>query len=191
MNNRTLGVLALLGAPTMGLGIWLEQQYKPLSDSWFTGVWGLLYITAWMGSMVALRRMQATGTSRFGRALPLLMLGTLTIANVSNVWQVVAPTVKTQLFWSLDIFWPLSNVLMLVYGITVLTANRLPGWKRFVPLLCGLWLPAAMASKLLPPNDFSFLFVVLHSTLAWGLLAITVMTTDQTRQPTGYTAVPV
>ncbi|QJW90536.1 hypothetical protein HNV11_14690 [Spirosoma taeanense] len=175
MNNKTLGALALLGAPSMGLGIWVEQQDKSLADSWFTGVWGLIYITAWMCSMVALQRMKVAGNSRFGRVFPLVILGFLTIANLSNVWQLVAPTNKSTLFWRLDMFWPLSNVLMLIYGLTVIIANRLTGWQRFVPLLCGLWFPVAMATKLLPPNDFTFPFVVLHTIIAWSLLAVVVL----------------
>ncbi|GAB2588049.1 hypothetical protein [Spirosoma areae] len=176
MNNKTLGALALLGAPCLGLGMWAEQHEKSLADSWFTGVWGLIYITAWMGSIVALQRMGAAGTSRLGRVLPKIMLCTLTVANLSNVWQLIAPTHKSTLFWTLDICWPLSNVLMLIFGIAVVAANQLRGWKRFVPLLCGLWLPAALATKLIPPSDFSFPLISLHAAVAWSLLAVVVMT---------------
>jgi hypothetical protein len=48
MNNKTLGTCALIGAPAMFIGTLAEDAYPQLSDSWFTGVWGLLYITAFM-----------------------------------------------------------------------------------------------------------------------------------------------
>ncbi|GAB3491350.1 hypothetical protein GCM10027341_04210 [Spirosoma knui] len=190
MNTRTLGVLALAGAPGMALGLWIEQQYKPLADSWFTGVWGIIYITAWMCSMIALRRLKIAGSSRFGQGLVNLMLGTLTIANVSNVWQFVAPTNKSWVFWSLDMFWPLSNVLMLVYGIVVITANRVTGWKRLAPLFCGLWFPTAMATRLLPTSEYTGLFVLLHSTVAWGLLAFLVLTASPVQERAAQDVVP-
>ncbi|RIV18072.1 hypothetical protein DYU11_29385 [Fibrisoma montanum] len=187
MNNKTLGVLALLGAPSMAIGIYVEDQFKPLANSWWTGVWGIVYITAWMGSMVALNRIGATGSSRFGRTLPLIMLGTLAIANVSNGWQLVAPTFKPTLFWALDMCWPLSNVLMLIYGITVIVANRLPGWQRFVPLLCGLWLPMALTSKFWLPSELGFSLVTAYSAVAWSLLALVILTNHRS----GHAAAPL
>jgi hypothetical protein len=37
---------------------------------------------------------------------------------------------------------------MLVVGITVIRANRLSGWQRFVPLLCPLWLMIAIVGSM-------------------------------------------
>lgn len=45
-----------------------------------------------------------------------------------------------------DAAWPLSMAWVLVVGITVLVAKRLPGWWRFVPLLCPFWLPRSRYS---------------------------------------------
>ncbi|CCH54320.1 hypothetical protein BN8_03479 [Fibrisoma limi BUZ 3] len=183
MNNKTLGILAMLGAPFMAIGVYVESQYKPLADSWWTGAWGILYITAWMGSMIALIRLGVAGNSRFGRVFPLIVLGTLTIANVSNVWQLVAPAYKPALFWALDMGWPLSNVLMLVFGIAVIAAHRLTGWQRFVPLLCGLWLPMALTTKFWIPTELGFNLTSAYSAVAWALLALVVLTTRRLKQP--------
>jgi hypothetical protein len=172
MNNKTLGALALLGAPWMGIGVLAEEYVKQLDNSWFTGLWGIIYITTWMGGMVVLRRLHVSGTNLFGKALPLIILATLTVANISNVWQIVAPTNKSQLFWTLDMFWPLSHLLMIVFGVAVIRANRLPGWYRFVPLLCGFWLPVAMSTKFLLSSTMSLSIGVIYNVVAWCLLAL-------------------
>jgi hypothetical protein len=59
MNNKTLGTLALIGAPFLLIGFKAEQHYAFLADSWFTGAWGLVYITAWLCSVAALHRLGA------------------------------------------------------------------------------------------------------------------------------------
>ena len=179
MKNKTLGLIALLGAPSMALGIMLEQQYESLANTWWGGAWGIVYITTWMGSMVALNRLHLTGTSRFGKMLPLLMLGTMTVANLSNLWLIIAPDYKPTLYWVLDMCWPLSHVLMLVYGILVAWAGRLRGWRRFVPLLCGLWLPVALTAKLLLPEEWNLAIGNVYNAVAWALLALVVLTSGR------------
>lgn len=186
MTNKTLGVIALLGAPSMALGIWLEQQYATLADTWWGGAWGIVYITTWMGSIVALNRLSAAGTSRFGRMLPLVMLGTMSVANLSNLWLLVAPSYKPTLYWVLDMCWPLSHVLMLVYGIPVAWAGRLRGWKRYAPLLCGLWLPVALSAKLLLPLGWNLAVGNVYNAVAWALLALAVLE-SQSQEPVAAT----
>ncbi|MDQ4140236.1 MAG: hypothetical protein M3142_06895 [Bacteroidota bacterium] len=89
MKNKTLGILALMGAPALLIGMHLEQTYKYLSDSWFTGVWGIIYISAWMASIIALRRIEATGKSRFGRIILRVITATLILADISNVYSLL------------------------------------------------------------------------------------------------------
>jgi hypothetical protein len=182
MNNKTLGTLALIGAPFLALGGCLEEFYKPLNDSRFTGIWGVIYISAWMCSMIALRRMQATGKSRFGRIQLIVILCTLVLANLSNLYQILFPGEKTQLFWALDIFWPFSNLIMLVVGITVAVTGGLPGWRRYVPLAVGLWLPLALLSLQWFGRIPSVLVAgSLYSAVAWTLLALCVLTARQSK----------
>jgi hypothetical protein len=191
MNNKTLGALALLGAPWMGIGVLAEENIKQLDNSWFTGLWGIIYITTWMGGMVVLRRLHASGTNRFGKALPLVILGTLTVANISNIWQIVAPTNKSQLFWTLDMCWPLSHLLMIVFGIAVIKANRLPGWYRFVPLLCGFWLPIALSTKFLLPTTIGFNIALVYNVVAWCLLALVALLSSRRVESNSMNVIPV
>lgn len=113
MNTKLLCLLALLGAPFLAIGVYVEAYYARLGNSWWTGVWGLLYITGWMAAIEVMRRLRLTGANPFGQRIIPVVLGTLLIANVSNGWQAVAPTYKPLLFMVLDSAWPLSNLLML------------------------------------------------------------------------------
>ncbi|WP_128545241.1 hypothetical protein [Larkinella soli] len=183
MNNKTLGVLALLGAPAMYLGILAEEHYPSLHEKWWTGAWGITYITAFMISIVALRRMRVTGDTRFGRRLPEVLLGTLTLANVSNFWLLVAPDYRPTVYWVLDTFWPLSHLLMIPFGILVIRTRRLSGWRRYIPLLCGCWLPLAMATKFGVPAPVALFFGGIYNALAWCLLAAVVIAPAKAREP--------
>lgn len=172
MNTKQLSVIALLGAPFLCIGVYVEANYAPLGNSWWTGVWGLLYITGWMASLKALRRLKLAGSSRFGNGIVWVVMATLIMANVSNVWQLIAPTYKPVLFMVLDMGWPVSNVLMLGVGVAVLRANRLSGWQRWVPLAVGAWLPLTMALSRTP---IVLHFSNLYSAVAWTLLAVVVL----------------
>jgi hypothetical protein len=180
--TQTLGVLALIGAPFLLLGPLLAQGYPPLSGPWFYGVWAFVYITAWMCSIQGLRLLEATGRSRFGKGILWVITGTLVLADLSNLYALAAPGEKSALFLCLDAFWPLSNLAMLVVGIAVVAAKGLPGWRRYVPLLAGLWLPFTLAVKALMDTGTLLIdapVVGIYSALAWSLLAVVVGTTKK------------
>ena len=177
MSNKLLGILALIGSPWLFIGTYLEERMPHLSDSWFTGVWGLLFISGWTCAAIALKRLGATGRSSFGKTILLILLLSLCIANVSNVIQIIVERDKPPYFIFFDLFWPLSNIIMLIVGVTVLTSQGLPGWKRYIPLATGLWFPLAMLSPFINISIVSFFFGGIYSALTWGLLAIVIITT--------------
>jgi hypothetical protein len=175
MNNKTLGTLALIGAPFLLIGFKTEQHYAPLADSWFTGAWGIVYITAWLCSVLGLHRLGAAGQSRFGRILLPVVMGMLGLANVSNLYKLLLPDYQSPLFFAFDMFWPLSNLAMLVVGIAVIRAKVLTGWRRYVPLAVGLWFPLTMLGVALVGRTSPYLFYVpYYSAIAWTLLALAV-----------------
>ncbi len=137
MSNQLLGILALIGSPWLFIGTYMEQRMTHLSDSWFTGVWGILFISGWICAVIVLKRLRTTGSSSFGKVILLILLLSLSIANVSNVIQIFVERDKPSYFIFFDLFWPLSNIIMLIVGITVLTTKGLPGWKRYIPLAKG------------------------------------------------------
>jgi hypothetical protein len=190
MNNKNLGTLALTGAPFLLIGFKVEQHYAFLADSWFTGAWGLVYSTAWLCSVAGLHRLGAAGKSRFGRVLLPVVMGMLGLANVSNLYKLLLPDYASPLFYAFDVFWPLSNLAMLVVGITVIRAKVLAGWRRYVPLAVGLWFPLTMLGVVLVGRTSPYLFYVpYYSAIAWTLLALAVrgksITNDQLQMTNG------
>jgi hypothetical protein len=182
LNLKILGVLGLIGAPFLLLGSRLAQWFPALEGAWFYGVWGFIYISAWMCSIQGLRLLEATGKSLFGKLILHIITTTLILANVSNVYAFLFPNDQSGFFFFLDAFWPISNLVMLVVGITVVAAKGLPGWRRYVPLLVGLWFPSSMGLLWLVGNDSPWMSVgEYYSAIAWSLLAIVVITTEKNR----------
>jgi hypothetical protein len=180
MNNKILGSLALAGAPFFLLSTYLKPYFTFMHEQQFYGTWGILYLTGWMCSIRGLQRLQATGKSKFGRSILWVLLGSLFLANLSNAYQIISPGSRSLLFIVLDSFWPLSNLLMLIVGIKVVLAKELTGWRRFVPLLVGLWLPVLIASvQLFGRTGVSGTIAAMYSAIAWSLLAIAVMKTAE------------
>ena len=158
MNNKTLGILALLGAPFLCINTYLHvpdpNAHVYVTNS-LSGLFDLLYISGWLCSIIGLRRLGATGNDRFGRIILPVILGTLALADSWNIYEIILPNHNTALHYFLDSFWPISNVVMIGVGIAVIRAGKLTGWKRYVPLLCGLWLPVTVLVSF--TLDYAFL----------------------------------
>ena len=175
MTNKTLGNCALIGAPAMAIGTLAEASYPHLFDSWFTGVWGILYITAFMCSIAGIKQAGVLGSSKLGKAMPYVLLATLTLANVSNLIWLFAAKNKPSFFMPIDLCWPLSHILMLAVGVLVIRAGKLAGWKRYVPLIMGLWLPFALTMlSVLGRTQTGFVVGGLYNFIIVVLLAMVV-----------------
>lgn len=179
MSNKLVSLLAMFGAPWLFIGTYLEQQKPWLSDSWFTGVWGLLFISGWTCAVIALKCIKATGNTWFGKVLLIVLIVSLSIANLSNLVQIIVEQDKPSYFMFLDLFWPISNVLMFIVGIMIIVIKGLPGWKRYIPFVVGMWFPLAMLSTFIDNKFLSFFLGGPYSAIAWILLAIVVMTTKK------------
>lgn len=172
MNTKSLAIAALLGAPFMCIGVYVEAYASSFGQGWWTGVWGLIYITGWLAGMEAMRRLRVTGNDRFGNWVIPVVMTTLIIADISNVWQLVAPTYKPFLFWALDICWPLSHVLMLAVGVATVRAKKLNRFERWLPIAMGLWFPLTM---LVSKTPIVLHFSNIYSIVTWTLMALTLM----------------
>jgi|SRR5688572_21362478 len=172
MANKQLGSIALIGAPVMFIGVITEFLFPALQDSWFTGVWGIIYITAWMCSLVVLQRMEVAGDG-FGKWLIRLMFFTLTVANLSNFIRLFAGKDVPWYFFQIDLFWPLSHALMLVLAITVLFFNKVSRASKLILVAAGLWLPIALTLLALFGKTLPVLFIPgLYHAIMWSLMAL-------------------
>lgn len=196
LTNRTFGLLGYMGAHYMLISPLGQMCYPALDHTAFDGLIGLFFMLTWMGSLVGLIRLKATGRSRFGRFIVRANLATLALANVWNIYQAIEPHANTRLYWFLDAFWPISMVVMLLVGITVVRVSVLRGWRRYVPLAVGLWLPlTALLGKLLSLPLFNmsaaggdaslYILVIsgLYASVSWCSLAYLVRSTPMPHQP--------
>jgi Na+-translocating ferredoxin:NAD+ oxidoreductase RnfE subunit len=91
------------------------------------------------------------------------------------------------MFFILDLFWPLSNVFMLVLGIVIAIKGVLKGWRRYVVLAVGLWLPVALGFSFLLGREHAYAYYpgAVYSVLAWTWLGWMIFTSEQekTYQP--------
>ncbi|WP_324677616.1 hypothetical protein [Hymenobacter sp. GOD-10R] len=181
-SNKTLGTVGMLGAPFLALAmlwgaLWGNHWLNP---SYLDGVLCLVYISAWMCSLLGLAQLRATGPDRIGRGVLYIMFSTLILANFWNMYHAFHPNAWTLLYRALNMFWPISNLMMLLVGICVLRAEELIGWRRYVPLLVGLWLPSiTLVYGCLGSNAGAMLFDACYSTSAWMILGYAVRTNPE------------
>ena len=77
-----------------------------------------------------------------------------------------------------DAAWPLSMLWMIVVGVTVVVAERLLGWQRFVPLLCPLWLPMAIILSITFGDMVGGIVGFGYAAVPWALLGYVVVRSD-------------
>jgi hypothetical protein len=174
----------MLGAPFLGAEF-LIQAYSGTHDMRLAGLMGIPYVIGWMACIWALYRMEAAGSSRWGRGILGVSLFLLCMANGWNIYAAIDPKASSLLYRILDICWPASNVFMIVVGVAVIRANVLSGWRRYVPLAVGLWLPlTAISSVAIGHNSLVALtFSAIYSIVMWTMLGYAVRSTeDQTFQ---------
>jgi hypothetical protein len=176
MNQRYLGWMALLGAPFLFITYLVFGESLDKQKTALDGLFSLFYITGWICSILGLWQAEATGTKRWGRIVLLIQLLFLTLANVSNLMLATQLGITTKLYFVLDLFWPISNIWMLATGISIITAKRLEGFSRYMPLLVGLWLPLTVLAMVVAGNNIMVTWISgLYSAIAWSLLALVVL----------------
>ena len=139
MNDRTLGTIAMICAPALLVEALLPGGVeRPL----VIGLASMVFMAGWICSNTVMRRTRAAGTGRWGRAVLLVQLVGLVLAFLFGFFEATGLLGGDDLAFNvMDAAWPLSMAWMLVVGITVAVAGLMRGWRRFAPLLCGLWLP--------------------------------------------------
>ena len=171
MSNRTLGTIAMICAPALLVEALLTGgEERPL----VVGLASMVFMAGWICSNTVMRRTRAAGTGWWGRAVLLVQLFGLVLACLFGFFEATGLLGRDDLAFNvMDIAWPLSMAWMLVVGITVVVAKRMSGWRRFVPLLCGTWLPLGIPLQIvLGEQTGSIMFGV--SAVFWVLLGYAV-----------------
>ena len=66
---------------------------------------------------------------------------------------------------------------MVLTGVVILLAKKLKGWKRFTPLLAGLWFPQTILIYVFTQNSILLLMLSgIYSTITFSLLGFSVAT---------------
>lgn len=145
MNNQTLGTIGVICAPALFVGGLLAAGTE---DPLIMGIASMVFMLGWICSNTAMRRLRATGTSLWGRAVLGIQLVGLVLAFLFGLFEATGLFEGTVVFAVTDAAWPLSMLWMLVVGVTAITAGRFAGWRRFVMVLCPFWLLVAIVGSI-------------------------------------------
>jgi hypothetical protein len=176
---RLLGTLGMIGAPFFLilticfalLGRSLEQPDRLM------GAMFLVYMLGWVSSAAGMRRLRAGGDGLLGRAvLAVQWIGQM-LALAWAVMLIVSPSgwQETRAFAILDASWPGSHAYMLLVGITTAVAGVWAGWRRWVPLACGLVVPVSGLVAQIAPGRNAWVFAA-WTAVTWSLLGYAVRT---------------
>ena len=178
INYRTLSTIAVLTAPFLCI----ELVYVDHSTSFTpvaTGILGLIYMIGWMSSVYILKGLHdhIPGSQYFFGA----QLIFLTLAQIWNVLVIIQYEPTAPLYSITDIFWPISNVFMLVLGIAIIKWNVLKGFAKYATLIVGCWLPFSLLIITFAELDVSRWISGLYSLAAWSLLAMAMASVEPKR----------
>jgi len=184
-SNKMLGLCGMVAAPFLTFQLLAGQAADAYNTS-LGGFFDLVYMVGWMCSIVGLMRLQAAGFRKNSQLLFYIQLAFLCVANVWNIWVIIDPTNNSTFFYILDLFWPLSNVFMLVIGIVIAVKGVLKGWRRYVVLIVGLWLPAALGFSFLLGREHAYAYYpgAAYSVFAWALLGWMIFTSKHGKEST-------
>jgi hypothetical protein len=179
LNNRLLGTIAMICAPALLIEALLLQGQEKAP---ITGSASMVFMAGWICSNIGMWRMRAIGTGNWGRAVLLIQLVGLVLAFLFGLFEATGLLASESLVFNVtDAAWPLSMLWMIVVGVTVVVAKQISSWPRFVPLLCPLWLPLAIAGTMAFGATGGFVGVA-YATVLWALLGYIVVCSDS-RQP--------
>lgn len=184
MNDKILGAIAMICAPALLVeGFLIQGQESAL----ITGIASMVFMAGWICSNIGMRRMKAAGAGNRGRAVLQIQLVGLVLAFMFGFFEATGLLGRESIIFNItDAAWPLSMLWMLVVGITVIRANRLSGWQRYVPLLCPFWLLIAIVGSM-AFGDAGGLLGVGYAAVLWSLLGYIVL---DSRERVGATPEP-
>ena len=176
MRTRTLGIIGIICSPFLALQLNMFGLYDKAEATSLGGVFSLIYMVGFFCSILGLYRINAAGT-KMGRTILQIQMVLLTIGNLWNIYSIIDPKCDTLFFHITDLIgWPLDNFFMLATGIAIVSAKRLQGWMRYVPLFVGFWFPITIPLMffVLGSSSSELFIISSYSIVGWSLLGLTV-----------------
>jgi hypothetical protein len=176
LSTKTLGVIGIFGAPWLFIDFinnGLYDRYMFTSES---GIRNFLFTTGWICSVLALYQLRAMGTKRWQKIVMIIQLVLLCLSNIWSIWEILEPHSPSPVYFIIGNIWPFMGCFMIIPGIAILKARKLKGWKRYIPLLAGLWTPVSIAVYLIFNGSLGALFVNgLSSAIIFILLGLSLV----------------
>lgn len=172
MKNKILTAISFIGAPCLGIDFY---RHAHSVDQWdisvLTRICDILFMAGWICTTFAFIHMQVNGEKKSARNLLYVQLLFLFLAGSSDVAALLKIPVQENLFFYWDLFWPISNCMMLVTGISIAAVGKLRGWQRWIPLLTGLWLPVTILVKIFLSPEYMAYIGGTYSIIMWTIMA--------------------
>jgi hypothetical protein len=149
INNRILGLPAIIGAPMLLLQFLLGTRginSEGGEKNALIALLGVLYIGGWMCGAIGMFRLRTYGESRGSKIVFVQQMILLSLALMFSVFETFGATYENGgvLFAVFDAGYPLSHLFMIVVGIFVWRAGVWRGFSKFAPLLVGIALPLTL-----------------------------------------------
>jgi hypothetical protein len=182
ISNRTLGVIGMIGSPFLFFETLSTAKWN-LGTSAAPGICDLIYMIGWSCSIIGLMRIHAAGSNKSGKRILVIHLAFLSMACIWNVWEAIDPTNQSLLYRILDLFWPASNLMLLITGIFVACNRTLDSFTRWIVLIAGCWLPFAFIYGMLSGgrDEVTMYVTTIYSVISWFLLALAVYMSEGQR----------
>lgn len=130
----------MLASPFLYIDL-LTQDYTD-AGSRQSALFGMIFMTGMIFSMIGLYRLEAAGSK--GNWLFTIQLAFLSMAQAYHLDVLINGESLSNIQTFFEWFRPLSYLFMLVIGTAILIAGKIKGFGSFAPLLTGAWAPLAL-----------------------------------------------
>lgn len=180
MNNRILGVIALVGSPMLLIEYTL-YRFEQHGMTQLLGAMSLLYIIGWICSMIGMYRLRATGHHLIGRGILTVQVVLLVLAALWALLYIpdATPNQESIFYQVTDVAWPLSHVFMLITGIAAAITGVFQGLYRYAALLAGLSLVGSILVSIVAGDTAGSIWFSVVTALGFGLLGYAVLVSEE------------
>jgi len=179
LNTRVLGIIGIIGAPWIFIDFINNGLYDHFIATSVSGVRNFVFMTGWLCSVMGLYQLNAMGTKRWQKVVMLVQILLLLLGDCWNIFEMFAPDSPSPIYYALNFLWPIAGLFMVVTGIVILLAKKLRGWKRYIPLLAGLWFPEMLLVYYAFQNSmFALVISGIYSTIVFSLLGFVLAAGD-------------